>query len=76
MTEKNNTNKSNWVAALLGLTLGPAGLWYKRRWTEGGVWLTFTLLFGIGPGGMGLPLLPFLLIAMSLAAAWADVGPE
>jgi hypothetical protein len=75
MTTQNGIRKSNWIAAVLGLTLGPVGLWYKRRWAEGWTWLIVIVLFGIGPGGMGLPLLPFFLIAMCIASAWADVGP-
>ena len=74
MTTEEKTSKSNLVAAVLGLILGPFGLWYKRRWAEGWGWFAVIVLFGIGPGGMGLPLLPFFLLATCIVSARADVG--
>jgi hypothetical protein len=33
------TEKSNFLAFLLGLFLGPVGLWYKGHWVAGFAWL-------------------------------------
>ncbi len=38
------TDHSNVMALVLGLLLGPVGLWYKAQWEAGFAWLAFGLV--------------------------------
>jgi len=39
--------RSDYMAGLLGLLLGPVGLWYKRNWVAGFAWLALGLTAGM-----------------------------
>ena len=45
--------KSSFVAFLLGVFLGPVGLWYKGHWGAGFAWLLMFFLTGIASLGVG-----------------------
>jgi hypothetical protein len=64
--------RANITAAVLGLFLGPVGLWFKRRWLAGIAWLAAATLLGVGPGGMGIPMLPILLVGMAIHGLLAN----
>ena len=64
--------KSNGLAFLLGLLLGPVGLWYKGNWAAGFAWLVMGLIM--------IPLTRFLAaplfwLGMAIHAAGATAKP-
>ena len=68
--EAAKTQKSDGLAFVLGFFFGPVGLWYKRRWLAGWLWL---LVFAIGIIVFG-PLLdvspPWIGVPINLAMAF------
>lgn len=64
------SEKSDGLAAVLGLLLGPVGLWYKRNWAAGFAWLAGAVVLGVVSGGV---LAPILWIGMAIHAYSADV---
>jgi len=49
-------DKSNGLAFLLGLCLGPVGLWYKGHWAAGFAWLVMGVIAGLATGGFAAPI--------------------
>lgn len=47
--------KSNVLAFILGLFLGPVGLWYKGHWAAGFVWFAALVILGGATGGTAAP---------------------
>lgn len=64
--------KSDLLAGLLAVLLGPVGLWYKGRWAEGIAWLAGGLLLflatGAGIGSIGSILLWIGLVIRTFVA--------
>lgn len=61
--------KSNLVAFLLGIFLGPVGLWYKRQWAAGFAWLAGALILGVATFGL---IAPIMWLGMAIHAAVAE----
>jgi hypothetical protein len=57
---------NNIIAGILGLFLGPVGLWYKGKWAAGFAWLAMGFLTALT--GVGLVLMPFFWIGMAIHA--------
>jgi len=64
-----SSNKSNLVAFILGLLLGPVGLWYKGHWPAGFAWLVMGVLFVVVTGGLAAPV---FWLGMAIHAAVAE----
>ena len=67
--EKPKPRKSNGVALLLGLLLGPVGLWYKGHWVAGFAWLVMAVIIMIPTYGLAAPV---FWIGMAIHAAAAE----
>ena len=65
-------NKSNLVAGIFGLFLGPVGLWYKGHWAAGFAWLVVGGLTIVITGGFGLVFAPVFWIGMMIHAIIAE----
>ena len=64
--------KSNGLAFVLGLLLGPVGLWYKRQWAAGFAWLVMGIIVGVATMGLAAPV---FWIGMAIHAAVAETKP-
>ena len=64
----NGGQRSNVVAGILGIFLGPVGLWYKGHVDAGIIWLAMIFFICAISDGLGLILVPFLWIAMAMHA--------
>ncbi len=63
------STKSNGVAFLLGLLLGPVGLWYKGHWVAGFAWLAMAIVFSAGTFFIAAPV---FWLGMAIHAAVAE----
>jgi len=63
------TEHSDVLACLLGLFLGPVGLWYKGHFAAGFAWLAFWIIVVLATGGVGICLAPFFWLGMGIHAA-------
>ena len=61
--------RSNALAFILGLLLGPVGLWYKGHWAAGFAWLVMAIIVGALTGLIAAPLFWF---GMAIHAAVAE----
>lgn len=68
-SSRGQSEKSDGLAAVLGLALGPVGLWYKRQWAAGFAWLAGAVILGAASGGL---LAPVLWVGMAVHAYSAD----
>jgi hypothetical protein len=62
-------SKSNGLAFLFGLFLGPVGLWYKRNWAAGFAWLVMGAIVSAATFLLAAPL---IWIGMAIHAAVAE----
>lgn len=69
------SNKSNGLAAVLSLFLGPLGLWYKGCWGAGFAWIAGVIIIMVATGGLGILLVPFFWIGMAVHAYNARPKP-
>ncbi|MFQ5744824.1 MAG: hypothetical protein ACE5HV_14730 [Acidobacteriota bacterium] len=68
-TWRSRPTKSNGLAFLLGLLLGPVGLWYKGHWAAGFAWLVMGIIVG---AATFLIAAPVFWIGMAIHAAVAE----
>jgi hypothetical protein len=68
ITSIDRPQKSNLIAFLLGLLLGPVGLWYKGQWAAGFAWLVIAAI----ALSMTVFLAPLFWLGMAFHAAVAS----
>jgi hypothetical protein len=68
--ERLNRKKDDLLACYLGLLLGPVGLWYKRQWAVGFVWLIIIVVVTTQAREVAGLLAPFFCIGMAVHAGF------
>jgi hypothetical protein len=68
-TGRSRPAKSNGLALVLGLFLGPVGLWYKGHWAAGFAWLVMGIIVGTATFLIAAPV---FWIGMAIHAAVAE----
>jgi hypothetical protein len=60
--------KSNLVAGVLALLLGPVGLWYKGHWVAGFAWMIISLVLWAAVDFFAIPIVVIGLVIHAVAA--------